>query len=302
MRRNMESSQSAYNIPTSGVMSEILVSRIFHSNILLRDVHISLDELKSSIAQKGLLHPIIVRPTGERFEVVAGNRRFAACKELAWKRITCHVLELDDKDAFEVSLMENLQHRTLNAVEEAVAFKKYVEEYGWGGVSELARRIGKSHSYVSNRIRLLELPEEVLDRIVRRQTNPSVIQEVLAIDDDQERIALAEEILDHDLTRVEVRKILHEPASTYDFVTNTCLPSQKEMALHEKEKAILRFITSLRIALMRLDDTMDGADKDDWILWQNLMHYRTTLHKSIDELIVLRKKCGIHYDKLQSIS
>src|SRR5574341_2575367 len=115
--------------------------------------------------------------------------------------------------------MENLQHRTLNPVEEAVAFKKYVEEYGWGGVSELARRIGKSHSYVSNRIRLLELPREVLDKIVRRQTNPSVIQEVLAINDAPKRFALTEEILDHSLTRAEVRKILHnDSADIYDSV------------------------------------------------------------------------------------
>jgi len=209
----MGSNQFTYSIPTRGIILEILVSRVFHSNILLRDVHISLEELKSSIAQKGLLHPIIVRPAGDRFEVVAGNRRFAACKELEWKRITCHVLELDDK------------------------------------------------------------------------------------------VALAEEILNHSLTRAEVRRILqHEHTNTFDFVNNTYFPSQKELELHEKEKTILRFITTLRIALMRLDDSMEGVNRNDWTLWQNLMHYRTTLHKSIDELIVLQKKSRIHYDKLQSIS
>jgi ParB family chromosome partitioning protein len=257
----------------------------------------------ASIAEKGLLHPIIVRPMGERFEVVAGNRRFAACKQLSWKRITCHILELDDKDAFEVSLMENLQHRTLNAVEEAVAFKKYVDAHGWGSVSDLAKKIGKSHSFVSNRIRLLELPSDILQKIVSRQTNSSVIQEVLAIDGNDERRMLAEEILCHNLTRTEVRKIIHhEDLEEYDYVSNICLPSRAEIEIHEKEKAILRFITSLRIALMRLDDTMEAIGREDWILWQNLMHHRAGLHASIDELIVLKKKSRMYHDKLRSLS
>ncbi len=299
----MKSSQLEYNIPTQGIIDELLISRICHSKFLLRDFSTSLEDLKSSIAEKGLLHPILVRPIGEKFEVIAGNRRLAACKDLAFKRITCHVLDLEDKDAFEVSLMENLQHRTLNAIEEATAFKRYVAEYGWGGISELARKIGKSHSYVSNRIRLLDLPKEVLDKIVCRQTNPGVIQEVLGLANDQKRQALAEEILEHGLTRAEVRrKLQDEKNSEIDSMTSTHLPSQKEMELREKDKAVLRFVTSLRIALMRLDDTLDGLDRNDWTLWQVLMHYRSTLHKSIDELIILRKKSRIYHDKLESIS
>src|SRR5919198_3336277 len=124
MQRNMASEQKISNVPTRGIVTEILMSRIQRSNFLLRDVNIALDQLQNSIALQGLLQPIIVRMVNaEGYEVVAGNRRFAACKQLGWKRIMCHVLELDDRDAFEVSLIDNLEHNTLNPVEEANAYK-----------------------------------------------------------------------------------------------------------------------------------------------------------------------------------
>ena len=101
-------------------------------------------ELTSSIRQQGLLEPIVVRPLDDGFEVVAGNRRLDACKKAGMRKISCNILYLSDKEAYEVSLIENVQHKTLDAIEEAEAFKSYVEEYGYGGESELASRIGKS--------------------------------------------------------------------------------------------------------------------------------------------------------------
>ena len=141
----------------------------------------SLEELVASIEKKGLLEPIVVRPGVEPIhlhadldgllepivvrpvengsEVVAGNRRLEACRRLKMHRIPCHIVELDDREAFEVSLVENVQHETMNPVDEARAFKRYVDDYGYGGVSELARKIDKSQEYVSNRLRLLKLPK-----------------------------------------------------------------------------------------------------------------------------------------------
>src|SRR5947209_1177067 len=126
MQKNMAYDQKLDTLAAKGVLTEIHVGKIRHSTLLLRNVNIALEQLELSIAQQGLLQPIIVRMIdGESYEVVAGNRRFAACKRLGWKRVMCHVIELDDKDAFEVSLIENLQHQTLNPIEEAVAYKRY---------------------------------------------------------------------------------------------------------------------------------------------------------------------------------
>jgi ParB family chromosome partitioning protein len=297
----MESDQSLSNPSISGIIEELPLTKLRHSNFLLRDVKDSMEELKDSIEEKGLLHPIVVRVHDNGYEIVAGNRRFAACRQLGWKRITCHILELDDKDAFETSLIENLHHRTLSVVEEGLAYKKYIEEYGWGGVSELARKIGKSHSYVSNRIRLLELPQEVLDKIVCRQTNPSVAQEILTVEDRDKRSSLIREIMYDNLTRKDVRELVrnNRQENDFDFLTNCYIPSKTEKELHRKEKIILHFIAALRLTLLRLDDILNVVKKEDWILCDNLMHHRRTIHKQIDDLIILKKKIKRYSKQLE---
>ena len=102
---------------------------------------------------------------------------------MGWRKITCHVVELDDKEAFEVSLTENVQRKTLNPLEEARAFKTYVSDFGWGGASDLAIRLGKSASYVTKRIRLLELPTDVLDSITDSVIGTSVAEELCSVKD-----------------------------------------------------------------------------------------------------------------------
>ncbi len=131
---------------------------------LRTDMH-QIPELASSIRQKGLLQPIIVPIKDDHFEIVAGNRRYEACKSLGWRKITCHIEELDDREAFEIALMENIQRSTLNPVDEAKAFQSYVSNFGWGGVTDLASKIGKSVSYVTKRIALLTLPPDVISSI-----------------------------------------------------------------------------------------------------------------------------------------
>ena len=103
-----------------------------------------INELTLSIKEKGLLHPITVRAKEGHFEIVAGNRRYLACKALGWRKILCHIVELDDKEAFEISLVENIQRRTLNALEEGTAFRTYVSEFGWGGVSDLVQKLERA--------------------------------------------------------------------------------------------------------------------------------------------------------------
>jgi ParB family chromosome partitioning protein len=75
---------------------------------------------------------------------------------LGWRKIISHIVELTDKEAFEITLTENVQKKTLNPIDEALAYKRYIKDYGWGGMSELARKLGKSVSYISKRINLLD--------------------------------------------------------------------------------------------------------------------------------------------------
>jgi ParB/RepB/Spo0J family partition protein len=138
------------------------LSEIREPKFLLRTSLGRIEELADSIRKKGLLNPLTVRKTPEGYELVCGWRRYNALKMLGMEWVLCVVHEdLSDKDAFEVALVENVQRKELSPMEEAKAFKKYVEEYGWGSVTELAEKIGKNKSYVARRIQFLELPEEV---------------------------------------------------------------------------------------------------------------------------------------------
>jgi ParB family transcriptional regulator, chromosome partitioning protein len=90
---------------------------------------------------------------------------------LRLRKISSHLIDLTDKEAYEVALVENVQHKTMNPIEEAVAFDQYVESSGWGGMSELAKRIGRSQEFVTRRIQLLRLPERIREEIRHRHYN-----------------------------------------------------------------------------------------------------------------------------------
>src|SRR5919106_362647 len=132
-----------------GIIEEIEIYRIKFPKLSFYGAdRAETPELIDSIRKNGLLHPIIVRTRGKFFEIIAGCRRYDACKKLGLRKIICHVVELDDKSAFEVSLIENIQRKSLDPIEEARAFKSYVDNYGWGGLTELASKISKSTAYV----------------------------------------------------------------------------------------------------------------------------------------------------------
>jgi ParB family chromosome partitioning protein len=119
------------------------------------------------------LQPILIRPLEHGFEIVAGHRRFQACRTLRWRFIPSKIRELSDKQAYEIQLTENIQRKSMDPIEEAEAFRRYVIDFGWGGVSELARKICKSEEYVSHHMQLLKLPDEIKHKIMNNSLNVS---------------------------------------------------------------------------------------------------------------------------------
>ena len=248
--------------------------------------------LMLSIQDKGLLEPIIVRPAETGFEVVAGMRRFEACKKLGWRRLPAHVVELDDREAFEVSLLENIQRETLNPIEEARAFRNYVEEFGYGGETELARRIGKSQEYISKRIGLLSLPQRVQDEIMRRRIAPSVAQELTMLNDDDAE-EMAEEIGSEGLSLREVRRIIRRrqarerSASGPGFLPSE--PGATELRVRRISRELNIAVASLGGAVVRLGEVADGLE-DEWLVRDSIFVCRDNIRELIDSLTKLRRK------------
>jgi ParB family chromosome partitioning protein len=126
----------------------------------------SLDELAQSIADKGVLQPILLRPVQDGFEIIAGERRWRAAQKAQLHRIPALVRELDDAATAEVALIENVQREDLNAIEEAEAYKKLLLTFAHKQ-DDVGRLVGKSRSHVANLLRLLDLPGDVRDLLVR---------------------------------------------------------------------------------------------------------------------------------------
>ena len=280
----------------TGFMEGLEIKRISPARNALRSEMGSLDELAASIAEKGLLEPIVVRFAPGGFEVVAGNRRLEACKMLGMRSIPCHVVDLDDKEAFEVSLVENVQHETMNPIDEGRAFKKYAEDFGYGGITQLAEKIGKSQAYISNRIRLLALPKGVRDEVIRRRISPSVAQELVSLADG-EADEIVEIIHERHLSMREVRRIVRrhrdralvqrDNLSASDLDARA--PDMAELKAQLADKAIARAVASMRMDSYRLGEVIDDV-ADQWVLTETLLPCRANLNEQIDNLLRFRKK------------
>ena len=177
-----------YSQNSPGVLENIPISQIMPFQFYYRnnndDSEEEIKNLEVSIQQHGLLQPIIVRHLDHFYEIVTGHRRYKACKALGWRKILCHVIDATDKEAFEVSLMTNIQRKLLTPIEEAQAFDKYLSNYKWGDITELAQKIGKSRNYIYRRIKLLDFPSDIITAISDSKIDPSIVEELASIKDE----------------------------------------------------------------------------------------------------------------------
>jgi len=153
-----------------------------------------LSELAESIAEKGLIQPLLVRPmpgATERYQIVAGERRWRAAQKARLHEAPCVVRELTDRETLEIAIVENVQRSDLNAVEEARALRQLVESFGHTQ-EDVARALGKSRAHVANTLRLLALPSKVLDRLAAGEISAGHARAVATAPDP---VALVDEIV-----------------------------------------------------------------------------------------------------------
>ena len=269
------------------ITEDLPISEIKLPENQLRSHH-NLDELVVSISQRGLLHPIIVRTVNGRplYEIVAGCRRYLACKKIGKRKIACQITDLSDKEAFEVSIIENVQRMTLETMDEATAFKTYVSDKGWGGVSQLAAKLGKSVSYVTKRIMLLDLPKEVRKSIGESTLNPSVAQELIYLQSKEDKSKLAKLIINRRLTTSNVRKMVKE---MNDKILDETYIKDSTGGNIKLQRSFDKTIIAIRIAMNRVGNIIDETD-DDWIVNEILMQHKRRLHEQIDILINQKKR------------
>ena len=203
-------------------------------------------ELSDSIKQFGVLQPLLVRKRKDYYEIIAGERRWRAAKIAGVKEVPVIVKEYTDQEILEIGLIENIQRENLNPIEEAIAYKRLLEEFNLKQ-DEVAERVSKSRTAVTNSMRLLKLSDKVQQMIIDDMISTGHARALLAIDDPELQYTLANKIFDEKLSVRETEKLVKE-------IKNPKKPKEKKVMenafiyqdLEEKMKGV--FGTKVSIA------------------------------------------------------
>lgn len=208
----------------------------------------SLLELSESIKQYGVLQPLLVSDKKDYYEIIAGERRWRAAKLAGIKEIPIIIREFSNKETVEISLIENIQREDLNPVEEAMAYKRLIDEFHLKQ-DEIAERVSKSRTAVTNSLRLLKLDPRVQNMVIEEMITAGHARAILGISDPDTQEMVASKVFDHKLSVREteelVRKILN-PSKKKEKVSNTA-----EDAVYESLEEKMKGITGTRVFIRR---------------------------------------------------
>jgi ParB family chromosome partitioning protein len=167
----------------------------------------ALEELAESIKQYGVLQPLLVQKRDDYYELIAGERRWRAAKLAGLKEVPVIVKNYTEQEIIEISLIENIQRENLNPIEEALAYKRLINEFNLKQ-EEIAERVSKSRTFVTNTMRLLKLADEVKDMVISGEISSGHARAILAIEDTQLQHKIAKKIAENNLSVRETEKLI----------------------------------------------------------------------------------------------
>jgi ParB family chromosome partitioning protein len=169
-----------------------------------------LEELKKSILQNGLIQPITVRRIENKYELISGERRLRACKEIGLKEIPAYIIKVETKEAMlALSLIENIQREKLNAIEVATAYKRLMDECNLSQ-EEIADKVGKDRTTITNSIRLLKLPEKIQQSLVKDEISAGHARALINLPNDVVQLEILDKILSNNLSVRKVEELVRK--------------------------------------------------------------------------------------------
>ena len=173
---------------------------------------LALEELKSSIKENGIIQPITVRKVDKHYELIAGERRLRAVVELGFKKVPAYIIKVDTKEEMlELAIIENVQRERLNPIEQAQAFQRLVDECNLTQ-DEVAQKIGKDRTTITNFLRLLKLPNDIQDSVRKHELTMGHARTLLAIDDVEAQRQVWKKVIKNNLSVRRLEKIIKELA------------------------------------------------------------------------------------------
>ena len=209
-----------------------------------------IEELSRTIHTHGVIQPIVVRRLEDnRYEIIAGERRYRAIKKLNWTEVPAIVRNLNDKETASIALIENLQREELTAIEEALAYQQLIELHHLTQEA-LAQRLGKGQSTVANKLRLLKLPKYVQDAILRREITERHARALISVKDEELQIKLVELIKENDWNVRQLEEYIQQLTKPVE--------TEEEKKTKPKRKAISK---DIRIALNTIKQSLSMVSK-----------------------------------------
>ena len=218
----MDNNRKVVELPLEDVLPNRFQPRIKFSED-------AINELSESIKEHGVIQPIVVRPVGDRYEIIAGERRFKATTLAGLPTIPAIIINLNDKESAEVALIENVQRQDLTPIEEAISYKKILD-MGYLNQENLAEKIGKSQSAIANKLRLLNLDEDVQEALLNGKISERHARSLLKLSNKEDQVKLLDKIITERLT---VRKT--------DEEINKMLNGVKEDKTIQNDVEVLNF-------------------------------------------------------------
>lgn len=202
----------------------------------------AITELADSIRQHGLIQPIVVRPMEEGYQIVAGERRWRACRMLGMSEVPVVIKEFSDEETAQIALIENIQRQDLNPVEEAAAYRALMDEYGMTQEA-LSKAVGKSRSAIANSVRLLNLPDEIVEMLKKGKLSAGQAKAIASANSEEDMLEIAKLAADGKITVRGIEKLAAEKSDREVKEEKPFLPKTAE------ERSSLSYVTEMQISL-----------------------------------------------------
>lgn len=254
-------------IQHSGHNSEEIEVKLIHPNPYQPRQHFDqerIDELAMSIKEHGVFTPVLVRKAVSGYQLIAGERRLRATKQVGLERIPAIVLDFDDQQMMEISLIENIQREDLNVVEEARGYKTLIDRLGLTQ-EELGKKVGKSRVHITNTLRLFQLPESVIQMLYHQELTMGQVKPLISCEDKALVESIAKRIVKEKLSAREVEALMkkkpkHEKVVSHRFDYAEQLLRNKLQTKVKIEGSKIQIHFDSEDDLNRLLDLMDALE------------------------------------------
>jgi ParB family chromosome partitioning protein len=227
---------SSLDINPSGEIAYLKTMSILENRLQPRKNYdeSKLEDLKASIKEKGVLQPILVRKSENGYEIVAGERRLRAAKAVGLEQVPVIIKNVTDREAFVLALVENIQREELNAIEEALGFKRLMEEFQFTQEA-VAEAIGKDRSTITNLLRLLRLPEEIQKQVADAKLSMGHARALLSLEDVAIQKKMAKVIIDKGLSVRQVEDLVKKAHQGQNIIKAAAKPKNRDIEILEEE-------------------------------------------------------------------